>query len=77
MTDFLLRYDRGKRRVVQIDEFSDRGWALAAYREAENQNSDDERFEIVLLQAKNREDLKQTHSHYFELRNAFFAQLAN
>lgn len=72
MTDFLLIYDRSKRRILEIRRFEDSSQALAAYGESEAANREDQKLEIVLLQAESEEALKRTHGQYFENSDQLF-----
>ena len=71
---FLIVYNLRDGVLVNFDEFgTDIGRALAAYaaREQTYRDRDDhEAFEIVLLGADSRKTLEQTHSRYFDAREA-------
>lgn len=62
---FLVSYDlaTGETEVESFD--TDYDAAQAAYAEAEQENAEDEKLDIVLLSADSLETIKQTHSSYF------------
>ncbi len=62
---FLVSYDlaTGKTKVESFR--TDYDSAQTAYAEAERENADDEKLDIVLLSADSLETIKQTHSSYF------------
>lgn len=62
---YLLIYDRGARRLVRRDEFTDVALATAEYDRVEREHLADEAVEIVLLGADSLDTLKRTHGHYF------------
>ncbi|TDP68788.1 hypothetical protein [Actinokineospora alba] len=62
----LVVYNRAEGRLVKESTFARRSDAMAARFEAEQANSDSTgNIEIVVLGARSREDLMQTHSRYF------------
>ena len=71
---FLLVYNLREGTLVDFDEFgTDIGRALAAYADREQTyraRDDHKAFEIVLLGADSRKTLEQTHSRYFDAREA-------
>lgn len=72
---FLVTYDlaTGKTKVQPFG--TDYGAAQAAYAEAERENADDEKLDIVLLSADSLETIKQTHSSYFNGGNRELKEL--
>ena len=65
MALFLLTFNR-RTRDVDVHEISDHDEALAKLFEAERQLRHEPELEIVMLAAEDEDDLRQTHSRYFE-----------
>jgi hypothetical protein len=65
MTRFLLTYDRRRHHsdVVVID---DQALALERLFAAERELRTNPDLEVVMLVAEDEDDLRRTHSHYFE-----------
>lgn len=65
---FLLVYDHGKRRLVEIEEFRDGKAAVAAYDAKERPFLRDPSIEVVLLGSDSLDTIKVTHRNYFDER---------
>ena len=66
---FLIEYDRDEGRIATIKSFanSEREWADVARFELEwNLHLTGIEHEVVLLEAKSQDALRQTHRRYFE-----------
>ena len=80
MRMFLLIYDRTKGELLSLKEFDEpaRAEALTERFQVEASKRDKPQIEVVLLSAETLEDLKQTHSRYFEsLRSLSMRPAAN
>lgn len=68
MKYFLLVYHQPSGRLEHEEEFSDaaRGAALERRFELERQYRTTPEFEVVLLGARTKKDLLQTHARYFK-----------
>ena len=64
--DFLITYDHDARKQISLKEFRDTTQALKAYSEREEQYRHNPRVEVVLLGAESIDDIRITHSNYFE-----------
>jgi hypothetical protein len=65
MNLYLLIFDRTK-GSVEIREFSDAEEAVVNLLEAERRRAYAPELEVVLLNAVDEDDLRRTHSRYFE-----------
>ena len=64
MKYFLIVFDRSGHRIVELEEFSDSREAVRARFEREK-DPHSRGYEVVVLGAKSREALENTHSRYF------------
>lgn len=65
MALFLLTYNR-RTREVDVDEITDHHEGLARLFEAEQRLRHEPDLEIVMLAAEDEDDLRKTHSRFFE-----------
>ncbi len=66
---FLIQYERKSGELVELTKYTDNRRADAQKARLERElelNRSKAGYELVLLEAKNLEDLKKTHSRYFE-----------
>lgn len=62
---YLLVYDRSRRTPLRIQEFEPGQYAEANRRMLAEELAHPD-FEVVLLEAPTRDDLRRTHGRYFE-----------
>jgi hypothetical protein len=65
VTIFVLTFDR-KTRAVDVAPIDDPDEAMERLLEAEERRRDHPELEVVLLTARDEDDLRKTHSRFFE-----------
>jgi hypothetical protein len=63
---YLLIFDRDNPTSVEVKEYADTALAIENLRIAERLRLNRPELEIVLLNAADKDDLRRTHSRYFE-----------
>ena len=76
MTNVLVVYDRSAGRLLKEQEFEHRRDAFEARFEAEKRYRDHVNVEVVVLSAKSRAALLQTHARYFLSLDELAARMA-
>lgn len=78
MRQFLLVYDRSSGELVSMESFDEdkRSDALHHRSRLEIEYGDQSEIEVVLLSAASLDDLKKTHSRYFESLEAMISDAA-
>lgn len=76
MTNVLVVYDRSAGRLLHEQEFERRRDAFSARFAAEKRYRDHGNVEVVVLSAKSRADLLQTHARYFLSLDELAARMA-
>lgn len=66
MSLYLLIFDRTNPTSVEVEEFADPRKAVESLLTAERLRGKRPELEIVLLNATDEDDLRRTHSRYFE-----------
>jgi hypothetical protein len=70
VSHFLLVFDRPHSRLLREDPYQDHREALVARFKAERLYRHNPDVEIVVLSAESSEDLRRTHSRYFQSTSA-------
>lgn len=65
MIHVLLIFDHNSGRLIRQQEFTDAAEATQAYSDAEAENRDRDRLEIVLVGSDSLATIHRTHGHYF------------
>ncbi len=66
VTLFLLEYDRRTEQITALDEYRERDRAHAMLDLRRREAEKEPHVEVVLLEAGSRDELKRTHSRYFQ-----------
>ncbi|WP_436948737.1 hypothetical protein [Streptomyces sp. SudanB52_2052] len=76
MTNVLVVYDRSAGHLLHEQEYERRRDAFIARFEAEKRYRDHANIEVVVLSARSRADLLQTHARYFLSLDELAARMA-
>lgn len=76
MTLFLLVYDRASGKLISLDSYDEekRSDALLRRAQLEIEHREHAEVEVVVLTAASLDDLKKTHSRYFESLRSIISQ---
>ncbi|MET9853268.1 hypothetical protein ABZY57_10025 [Streptomyces sp. NPDC006450] len=74
MTNVLVVYDRAAGTLVRELEFTHRKDALAERFRVEREHRNHQNIEVVVLTARSRSDLLETHARYFRTMGGLLAR---